>query len=161
VNPWLRRVRAVVVMGLIWALGGIALGGLLELVDNVASAAHPLTRLVDMWPQTLAVVAFPHGVAFAVVLGIARGRRRFEELSLSQFAGWGAVAGAVLGAVALALGAPIAFVAVTTLLSALGGAASLALARTAEERGLLAGGGRRPAAGLTTRAAPPLPRDLS
>ncbi len=146
VRTWLRRIRGVVGMGLLWALGGVFVGALLELVDNVAPAAHPLTRRVDMWAPTLAILAFRRGVVFAVVLGLARGRRRFEELSLAQFAAWGAVAGLLLGAVAMAGGAGVGFVAVTTLLSAAAGAGSLALARAAEQRGLLGAGGdgRRP-----------------
>jgi hypothetical protein len=124
-------------MGLIWAVGGLLLGGLIELVDNVLPVAHPLTRLVDMWPQTLAILAFPYGVIFAIVLGIVGRRRRFEEFSLSQFAAWGAVAGLVLGVLAMARGAGVVFVGITTLLSAIAGAGSLALARKAEQWGLL------------------------
>lgn len=136
-SQWLRRIRAILVMGVIWAIGGIGVGGLIELVDNVLPAAHGFTRLVDMWPQTLAILAFPHGVVFAILLGVLRGHRRFEELSLPQFAAWGALAGVALGAVAMALGAGIGFVAMTTLLSAVGGATSLQVARMAERRGLL------------------------
>ena len=134
---WLRRVRGVIGMGLIWAAGGIAVGGLIELLANVLPGGLPMASAVDMWPQTLAVLAFRRGVVFGVVLGLARGGRRFEEFSLAQFAAWGAVAGLVVGAIALAKGAGVAFVAVTTLLSAVAGAGSLALARLAEQRGLL------------------------
>jgi hypothetical protein len=140
VKTWLRRIRAVVGMGLIWAVGGLFLGGLIELLDNVLPAAHPFTRLIDMWPQTLAILAFRRGVLFAVVLGIVGGRRRFEEFSLSEFAAWGAAAGLVLGAVAMALGAGVVFAGITTLLSAIAGAGSLVLARMAESRGLLGAG---------------------
>jgi hypothetical protein len=107
-----------------------------------------------MWAPTLAILAFRRGVVFAVVLGLARGRRRFEEFSLAQFAAWGAVAGLLLGGVAMARGAGAGFVAVTTLLSAAAGAGSLALARAAEQRGLLGAGGdgRRP--GLPGGAVP-------
>jgi hypothetical protein len=136
-------------MGLIWAVGGAFVGGLIELLDNVASAAHPFTRLVDMWPPTLAVLFFRRGVVFAVVLGVARGHRRFEEFSLAQFAAWGAVAGLVLGAPAMAMGAGVLFVAITTVLSAVAGASTLALARLAGARGLLDAGAGARDAGLT------------
>ena len=152
---WLRRLRGVVGMGLIWAVGGVGIGGLIELLDNLLPVAHPLTRLVDMWPQTLAIVAFPYGVVFAIVLGMARGRRRFEECSLSQFAARGAVAGLVLGALAMTMGAGIVFVGITTLLSTVAGAGSLALARMAEERGLLAAGADVAKAGLPDGEARP------
>lgn len=127
-------------MGLIWALGGLAIGGLIELLDNVLPGGLPMASAVDMWPQTLALLAFRRGVVFGIVLGITRGRRRFDELSLARFALWGAAAGLAVGAVAIASGAAIGFVAVTTLLSAVAGAGSLALARMAEGRGMLGRG---------------------
>jgi drug/metabolite transporter (DMT)-like permease len=156
VHKWLRLIRGVLVMGLIWAVGGFLIGGLFELVDNVVPAAHPFTRLVDMWAPVLAILAFRRGVLFAVVLGLARGRRRFEDFSLAQFAAWGALSGLVLGGIALLTGASVVFLAVTTLLSAIGGASSLAVARVAERRGLLDAGGRTSSAELTAGDAPPL-----
>ncbi len=152
---WVRRIRAVFVMGLIWAAYGVALAGVIELVDNVAPAAHPFTRLIDMWPQTLAMLGFARGVVFAIVLGLARGRRRFEELSYAQFAAWGAVAGVVLATPALIGGAGIAYFLISTLLSALAGAGSLALARLAERRGLLGPGASARGAELTGGVAQP------
>ena len=146
-QQWLRRVRGVVGMGLLWAAGGAAVGGLVELLANVLPGGLPMASAVDMWPQTLAILAFRRGVVFAVVLGIARGRRRFGELSLSEFAVCGAVAGLVLGVLAMAMGAGIAFAGVTTLLSAVAGAGSLALARMAETRGLLGAGANVAAVG--------------
>jgi hypothetical protein len=143
-------------MGLIWAVGGVGLGALIELVDNVLPAAHGLTRLVDMWPPLLAILAFRRGVVFAIVLGIARGHRRFDEFSLTQFAAWGAVAGLVLGAVAMAGGAGVLFVGITTLLSAIAGAGSLAVARMAEGRGLLEAGTDTRAVGRIDDPARPL-----
>ena len=134
---WLKRARGVVGMGLIWAAGGVAVGGVIELLANVLPGGFPIASAVDMWPQTLAVLAFRRGVVFGVVLGLARNGRRFEEFSLAQFAVWGAVAGLIVGAIALAKGAGVAFVGITTLLSAVAGAGSLALARMAERRGLL------------------------
>ena len=148
VKKWLRRIGGAVGMGLVWAAGGAGVGGLIELLANVLPGGLPMASAVDMWPQTLAILGFRRGVVFAIVLGIARGRRRFEEFSLSQFAACGAVAGLVLGAVAMAKGAGVVFVGITTLLSAAAGAGSLALARMAEERGLLDAGADVAEAGL-------------
>ena len=139
-RDWLRRIRAVVGMGLLWAVGGLGVGGLIELVDNVLPAAHPMTRLVDMWPQTLALLAFFCGLVFAVLLGIMGRRRRFDQFSLGQFAALGVLAGLVFGALGMALGAGVMLVGVTTLLSGIGGAASLLLARKAEQWRLLGRG---------------------
>lgn len=140
VQKWLRRIRGVIGMGLLWAAGGAAIGGVIELLDNVLPGGLAMASAVDMWPQTLAVVAFRRGVLFAVVLGLARGHRRFEDFSLAQFAGLGAVAGLLLGALSIALGGGLVVAGVTTGLSAIAGAASLALARQAEARGLLDAG---------------------
>ena len=139
-TKWVRPIRGAVGMGLIWALGGLAIGGLIELLDNILPGGLAMASAVDMWPQTLAILAFRRGLVFGAVLGFARGRRRFDELSLAQFAVWGAAAGLVVGAVAIAKGAGVGFVGVTTLLSAAAGAGSLALARMAEGRGLLGRG---------------------
>ena len=156
VKKWLRRIRGAVGMGLVWAAGGAGVGGLIELLANVLPGGLPMASAVDMWPQTLAILGFRRGVVFGVVLGMAGGRRRFEEFSLSQFAALGAVAGLVLGVVAVAKGAGVVFLGVTTLLSALAGAGSLALARRAEQRGLLDAGGDVAEAGLAQGRAPEL-----
>ena len=137
-----RRVRGALGMGLAWAIGGIGVGGLIELLDNVAPAAHGFTRQVDMWPQTLAIPGFIAGVVFAIVLGIAGGRSRFEELSFQRFAAFGVVAGVLVGALGMSFGAPILFLGIMTLLSVVGASCTLALARVAERRGFLAGAPR-------------------
>ena len=106
--------------------------------EEEVSAAHPLTRLVDMWPQTLAILGFLAGTLFGVALGIAAARRRFGELSMPLFTTLGAAAGLLLGMV---LGAPVPILGVLTVASAIGGAGSLALARRAEARAQLGAGG--------------------
>ena len=146
---WLRRVRGALGMGLIWAAGGAGVGGLIELLDNILPGGLAMASAVDMWPQTLAIPSFLGGVVFAVVLGIAGARRRFDELSLPQFAAWGAVAGVLLGGLGMWMGAPIVFMAITTLWSAGAAAASLALARRSEDRALLAAGAEVRDVGLT------------
>jgi hypothetical protein len=142
-KKWLTRARAALGLGLLWAVGGVAIAAVLELLDNVMPAARPLTRLVDMWPQTLAILGFLAGTLFGVVLGIAAARRRFGELSLPLFTALGAAAGLLLG---LILGAPAPILGVLTCASALGGAGSLALARRAEARSQLGAGREVPEA---------------
>ncbi|MGZ8413628.1 MAG: hypothetical protein ACXW05_12910 [Gemmatirosa sp.] len=138
-----RRIRGVLGMGLIWAIGGMGIGGLIELIDNVLPAAHGFTRQVDMWPQTLAIPGFVAGVVFAIVLGIAGGRRRFEELSFQRFAAWGAVTGLLVGALGMSFGAPVLFLGVMTVLSVIGASSTLGLARLAERRGFIGAGATR------------------
>ncbi|MBL8961368.1 MAG: hypothetical protein JNJ98_16035 [Gemmatimonadetes bacterium] len=154
-NPWLKRLRGALGMGVTWALGWGLIGGLIMegLVDRDG-------RVLDMWPQALAIPGFVCGVAFSVVLGIAARRRRFDELSVPRFAAWGAIAGGALGGLALAAGAmplvtplwlrAVGLLGPVAVLCAGSAAGTLAIAR--------AGGGTLPSA----REAPPrLPGDAS
>ena len=47
--------------------------------------------------MTLGIPGFFGGVIFSMMLGMAEGRRRFDELSLVRFGVWGAVTGVLLG----------------------------------------------------------------
>lgn len=127
-------------MGLAWAVGGMLVGGLFELIDNVLPGALPFISRIDMWPQTLAIPFFLGGVIFSVVLAIAASRRRFGELSLPRFATFGAVAGLLLGGIGMSKGAPLLFLGITTFASAIAASGSLVLARMAEKRDLLNSG---------------------
>lgn len=132
---WLRRIRGALGMGVVWAGGGAAIGGLIELISNIFPGL-PL-YFIDMWPQTLAIPAFLGGVTFSVVLRIAAGRRRLDELSLPGMAIWGAIGGVLLGALCVALGLPPLVMLPAVLLSALGASLTLAFARMAERPELL------------------------
>ena len=130
-NRWVGRVRGALGMGLLWALGGIGIGGVIELLDNILPGGLSYASRVDMWPQVLAIPGFIGGLLFAVVLMIAGGRSRFDELSLPRFTAWGAVAGALLGGIAMTIGAPLTFVPITMAAGAAAAAGSLLLARRA------------------------------
>jgi hypothetical protein len=140
-------------MGLTWAVGWAIVGG-----GVMEGIVDPDGKILDMWPQTLAIPAFLGGVVFSVVLRIAEGRRRFEELSLPRFAALGAVAGLLLGVLAIAAGAapdaPLwlraaVIVGPVTLLSAASAAATLALARRAHGREVLDAGADAAEVGLS------------
>ena len=145
---WLRRIRGAVGMGLTWAVGWAIMGG--AIMEGIVD---PHGKILDMWSQTLAIPGFLLGVVFSMVLMIAEGRRRFDELSLPRFAVLGGVAGVALGALAVAAGVfpavPLLLRAAVvigplTVLSAASAAGSLALAKMAEDRGLLAADVQRP-----------------
>lgn len=159
-KTWLRRIRGALGMGLTWALTGFLAGMCIELIHNVWP--NPVGSAVDIWPAALAYPGFFGGVAFSTVLGIAGRRRRFDELSLSGVAVWGAVGGllvSLLPAAMVAIGwaAPNVPMGKITLALlgpfAVGGAiaasASLALARMAEDRELLDRGREVDDVGLT------------
>ncbi len=128
---WLKRVRATLGMGVLWAVGGMGVGGVIELLDNVLPGGLAMASKVDMWPQTLAIPGFIGGVIFAIVLMVAARRQRFDELSMPRFAAWGALAGLALGALAMAIGAPVMFLGIMSLAGTVAAASSLLLARRA------------------------------
>jgi len=143
-KKWLRRLRGAFGMGLTWGLtwfgvGMVMLLGLL-LVTGSTGADVP-------YPLGFGAFGFVAGVTFSGVLGLVEGRRRFDQMSLPRFAGWGAVGGFLLASIlvlVVALGGDITFLSNLVVLGpifAAAGAAcasgSLALARRAEDRELL------------------------
>ena len=138
---WQRRIRGALGMGVTWFLVWAVVGFLMEFVD-------PNGQIADIWPAVLGLPGFFGGVAFGAVLGIAGARRRFDELSIPRFAAWGAAAGLLLGAVPFVLGDASGEMAVwrvvaiiygtTTALCTVSAVGTLALARMADDRELLA-----------------------
>lgn len=136
-KKWLKRIRGAIGMGLTWALAWFGAGVILLLIVGPDAADVP-------FPFGFGMFGFFAGAAFSTVLGIAEGRRRFDQLSLPRFAGWGAVGGLVLSGIfvpvaGLGGGALLVLAPVFALASAASAAGSLALARMAEG-GELSGG---------------------
>ena len=153
-KKWLRRIRGAVGMGLTWALAWFGAGMVLLLIIGPDAADVP-------FPLGFGMFGFFAGVMFSSVLGLVEGRRRFDQMSLPRFAGWGAVGGLLLstifvlvsdvgGGVLLVLGPVFA------LSSAACAAGSLALARMAEDRELLDVGADAGELGPTEGQAPEL-----
>ena len=142
-KKWLKRIRGAVGMGLTWAIAWSGVGAILGLVSGVIFGGG----FIDVFPGFFigGMAGFIGGGAFSVVLGIAEGRRTFEEMSLPRFAGWGAVGGLLLfvllggGVGAFTLRAAIGAAALT-LMGAGSAAGSLALARRADDGELLEAG---------------------
>ncbi|MBT8479362.1 MAG: hypothetical protein KJO06_10630 [Gemmatimonadetes bacterium] len=136
-KKWLRRIRGALGMGLTWAIAWFAAGMVLLLIVGPDAADVP-------FPLGFGFLGFLAGVTFSGVLGIAEGRRRFEQMSLPRFAGWGAVGGLLFSGIfvlAADLGSAILVLGpVFALSSAACAAGSLALARTAEDRESLEAG---------------------
>ncbi len=133
-KEWLRRIRGAIGMGLTWAIAWFGAGVILLLVVGFGAADVP-------FPIGFGVFGFLAGVTFSGVLGIVEGRRKFDQMSLPRFAGWGAVGGLLLSGIfawAAGLGGEFLVLGPVFALSGAGSAAgSLALARRAEERELL------------------------
>ena len=149
-KKWGRRIRAAIGMGLIWAAAWFGAGILLARVPGLESDL-PFALL-------FAPLGFLTGVIFSGVLVVIEGRRRFERMSLSRFAGWGAVSGLLLsgifvGGAALRGGAVWAefllFGPALAMASAACAAGSLAVARRAESRELPGSSGDPAEAELT------------
>jgi hypothetical protein len=136
-RKWLRRIRGAIGMGLTWAIAWFGAGMILLLVVGFGAADVP-------FPFFFALLGFLAGVTFSGVLGIVEGRRRFDQMSLPRFAGWGAIGGVLLsGIFAWAAGLAGEFLVlgpVFALAGAGSAAGTLALARKAEERELLDAG---------------------
>lgn len=139
-TKWLRRIRGAIGMGLTWAIAWFGAGVILLLVVGVDAADVP-------FPLLWALLGFLAGVTFSGVLAIVERRRRFDEMSLPRFAGWGAVGGLLMSgifALAAALAgetAPLEHLVLLGPVFSLAGAGSavgsLALARRSEDRGSL------------------------
>ena len=133
-------------MGLTWALAWFAAGVVLLLVVGFGAADVP-------FPLGFALLGFLAGVTFSGVLGIAEGRRRFDQMSLPRFAGWGAVGGLLLsGILVLVTGLGGEFLVLGPVFALAGAgcaAGTLALARRAEQRELLDAGADVAEVGLT------------
>jgi hypothetical protein len=142
-KKWLRRIRAAVTMGLLWAVPWAVAAVLIGMVVD------PDGSMDEMWPLIGAYPGFLGGVLFSIVLSIAERRRSLGELSVSRFAAWGAVAGLAIGVIPFFLGTPSPGINVArlativigsfTAMSAASAAGSLALARRSEKRELLDG----------------------
>ncbi len=150
-KKWLRRIRGAVGTALTWAAAWFGFGAIVALVGGGG--------LADLYLQSagLAAAGFVGGGIFSTVVGIVEGRRRFDEMSLPRFAGWGAVGGFLLAAPLVIMsvavgGTPNVFLSLgaITLLGAVSAAGSLALARRADDRELLEDGADVADVGLTT-----------
>src|SRR6185503_18367224 len=90
-GKWLRRIRGAIGMGFTWAIACAALGGAPRWVLGYNPDAP--------FGLIFGVFGFVSGVLFSVLLVLTEGRRRFDQMSLPRFAGWGAMSGLLLSAV--------------------------------------------------------------
>ena len=144
-KKWLRRIRGTVGMGVTWAAGWafvVVLMGMTTILLPGTGLEIIFEAADDELMMIMVLPAFAGGVVFSTVLGIAARRRRFHELSLPQFAAWGAIGGLLLGLLPAAAGAAsmaqaAVVIASVTLLSTVSASGSLMLARMSEDRELL------------------------
>src|ERR687889_2879125 len=89
-RKWLRRTRGAIGMGVTWAAAWAAVGFVPRWVLGIESEL-PFGLLFG-------ALGFIAGVTFSGLLVLTEGRRRFDQMSLPRFAGWGAVGGLLLSA---------------------------------------------------------------
>jgi hypothetical protein len=149
-KKWGRRIRAAIGMGLAWSAAGFGAGLLLARVPGFYSDL-PFALL-------FAPLGFFAGIIFSGILVMIEGHRGFDRMSLSRFAGWGAVSGLLLSGI-FVVGAALrgealwgeflVFGPVLAMASAVCAAGSLAVARRAERRELPSPSGHPAQAELT------------
>ena len=132
-RKWLRRIRGAIGMGFIWAAAWGALGFVPRWVFGINSDLP--------FPLLFGGLGFIAGVTFSGLLVLTEGRRRFDQMSLPRFAGWGATGGLLLSAVfakaaSLGWGDVLAVAPTFAFACAICASGSLALARRAETREL-------------------------
>lgn len=154
-KKWLRRLRGAIGMGLTWGAAWFGAGLVLLLFVGVGAADVP-------FPLFFGFLGFLAGATFSGILGIFARRRRFDEMSLPRFAGWGALGGLLLsGVVALAAGPGAELLVVGPVFAtagAISAAGTLALARRGEERELLDANADTVEGGLEKNESRELPR---
>jgi hypothetical protein len=142
----LRRIRGAVGIGVVWAAAWFVAGTVPRWVFGVNTDA-PL-------PLVFGLFGFIAGVIFSAILALTEGRRRFDQMSLPRFAGWGAMGGLLLSAVfakaaSLGWGDVLALALTLAVASAVCASGSLAMARRALRRELPDRRGDAAAADLT------------
>jgi hypothetical protein len=130
----LRLLRGALGMGLTWAVGWFGAGMILRLIIGPGVGDLPI-------PIRFAMFGFISGVTFSGFLRLVAGHRRFDEMSLGSFAGWGAAGGLLLSGVLAATAGPAGESLLLFPVLALAGAGSAAgtlfVARKAEAPQLL------------------------
>ena len=132
-RKWLRRIRGAIGMGFTWGAAWAGAGMVLTALTGFKADAP--------FPLIFGVLGFIAGVIFSAFLALTEGRRRFDQMSLPRFAGWGAAGGLLLAAVfaraaSLDLGDVLAIAPTFAVASAVCASGSLALARRGVSREL-------------------------
>ena len=157
-RKWMKRLRGAVGMGLAWAAAWFGAGMVMMLGFLLITGS---TGADVPYPLGFGLFGFLGGVLFSGVLGVAEGRRRFEQMSLLRFALWGGAGGLLLAVIFIpvaGLGGEAFLLGPLFALAGAGCAAgTLVLARMAQGRDSLNGGADLAELGLTGDDAGKLP----
>jgi len=100
----LARIRRALGMGVIWAVGWGMSGMCIGIVTGLLPG-DLVGDVLDPW-VALAMPGFIGGLIFSAVLARTEGARRIETVPGGRLAGWGAMAGLLLGMLPLLVGSP-------------------------------------------------------
>jgi len=156
VRKWLRRIRGALGTAVTWSFAWIPFGALWGLGDWLLFPdATPLSYLLVASAALFGGAGFAGGAIFSLVLNRIEGRRGFDQLTVPRFFGWGALGGILLSAVLLLSNgvgqlslADIVALITLPLLGAGSAAGSLMIARSADDRELIAAPTDVPEVGL-------------
>ena len=145
-KKWLQRIRGAMGIGMTWGAGWAPVGALTGLVTGTL-LGFPLGTVIVNYAVTFGVLGFIGGGLFSTVLGLAEGRRSFEELSLPRSIMWGASGGLVLGALTVGIGVlgaglsvlGAAIIGASALLGASSAGGTFVIARSAQGHALIEG----------------------
>ena len=151
-KKWLRHIRGAIGLGLAWAVGCTFVGMLGVVIFYTLFPNAP--DIFDIWIPGFAYPGFFGGLIFSLVVRVAEGGRRLDELSVPKLAAWGAGTGLLVGLLPFVLGTPsakfplwllvVGIIAYTTLLCSVSAVVSAWLFRQYTAR-------RQPLVGVQTK----------
>lgn len=98
-NNWLSGIRGTILTISLWVVGwGVGFGGLIE------AFIDPDGKVLDIWPVAMAIPGFIGGVVFAGLMAVTESRVGLDTVSYLRSVLFGAAAGFVIGAIAMARG---------------------------------------------------------
>ncbi len=140
-TQWLKRIGRAVAIGVAWAVVWAPIAVVIG-----TTIIDPDNSMDEMWPAIGAYPGFLCGVIFVALVGIAERGRNLDQLSLARAAGWGGLAGVVVGVFPFTVGTPTSSVPLWQLvlsvigsfggISALSAIGSVLIARIAKKRQL-------------------------
>ncbi len=140
-TQWLKRIGRAVVLGVAWAVVWAPIAVVIG-----TTIIDPDNSMDEMWPAVGAYPGFLCAVIFLALLGIAERGRKLDQLSVIRAAGWGGLAGIVVGVFPLTVGTPtsslpawqlgVTVIGSFALMSVLSAIGSVVLARIAKKRQL-------------------------
>ena len=146
-SSWQTRLRGAIGMAMVWMIAWSVIGVVYGLGMGWLTGSGLVGAAAISGAKLFAGMGFVAGGLFSVLLRLAEGRRRFDELSIGRLVTWGGAGGLVIGGVGSLTGVGgsgfglegAIVTGVTTVLGGVSAAATLGVARAAERPAVEAG----------------------